>query len=221
MTVFSHCGLTALDDANLKTQSSKSESWKDVLWWSLETVGTKDFTTLFSLNYYTLAICSGRFVYIWMCECTRLYVYVYVVMWDWCYSLFYFSDRGILRDGNGPHGYSDHGAWCFSSWERYWLSLASDRPTATGLGWTQLHYMLFVCQLCAALFVNCLFICQWIFLQALPVCFACGPCFVSLLICLFGSVLVHCWVLGNFPLWAVFNNFYSKNGAHSARELHY
>lgn len=105
----------------------------------------------FSLNHYTLAICSGRIVYIWMCGCRRLCVYVYVVMWDWCYSLFYFSDRGILRDGNGPHGYSDHGAWCFSSWERYWLSLASDRPTATGLGWTQLHYMLFVCRLCAAL----------------------------------------------------------------------
>lgn len=66
----------------------------------------------------------------------------YMVMWDWCNSLFYFSDRGILRDGNGPHGYSDHGAWSFSSWERYWLSLALDRPTSIRLGWTKLQYML-------------------------------------------------------------------------------
>lgn len=39
-------------------------------------------------------------------------------------SLLYFSDRGIVRDGNGPHDKSEHAAWCFCSWERYWLSLA-------------------------------------------------------------------------------------------------
>lgn len=57
----------------------------------------------------------------------------YVVIWEWRHSLSCFSDRGILRNGSGLHGYSAHVARCFSSRGRYWLSMAIDSPAATGL----------------------------------------------------------------------------------------
>lgn len=135
-----------------------------------------------------------------MCVCQLRNVYM--VMRDWCYSLFYFSDRGILRNGNGPHGYSDHGAWCFSSWERYWLSLASDRPTSVGLGWTKLHSMLLIVD-CV---LHCLSFClsvdifassSSLFLFALPV------------ICTLFLFLQVCLALLGFGIFSILSCFWS------------
>lgn len=103
-----------------------------------------------------------------------------------------------------------------------WVWLRTDLPPQ---GWDGLHCTIF------SLFVDCVVHCLLIvylsvdlfarssclFLIALPVVFTLFLFFLSL----FVLVLVHCCLFGYFPLWAVFNHFYSKNWTHSACELHY
>lgn len=147
----------------------------------------------------------GAWVYMSMCVCQLRNVFM--AMRDWCCSLFYFSDRGILRIGNGLHGYSDHGAWCFSSWERYWLSLDE-------VGWMD----------STALYAHCLrsvycivYLSVDLFTIALPVSSSL-PCLWSSL--RFSSCMLAWAWSWLFSILTVFNHSFSKkNWSQTARPL--
>lgn len=135
--------------------------------------------------------------------------------WNRCYSLFSFSDRGILRNGNGPDGYSDHGARCFCSWKRYRLSLALDRSK---LGWDGLN-----CTVCS-LFVDwslyvCLLVDVFASFSSLHCLWSSLCCFLSL-ICLAWSCFIA-GVLDFFQAGLFLITFIPENWTHSACELHY
>lgn len=123
-------------------------------------------------------------------------------LWDWCCSLFYFSDRGILRDGNGTYAYSGHDAWCFKSWQRYWLRLASDQST-TGLELTNcIAWSLFV--VCHTILFSWFYNFSLLYFVDL----SCGLyLFIFSWKHLFCLIKVHHYGPGSHPLCAALNHF--------------
>lgn len=135
--------------------------------------------------------------------CLRVFATSEMFPWHRCHSLFCFSDRGILRNGTGPHGYSD--AWCFSSWQRYWLD------------WIALHAY--------CLLTDCMFVSRCVCLVAFPVssslhCLWSSLCFFLFLVCLARSWFIA-GVLDVFQSGLFLITFIPEKRTHSARDLHY
>lgn len=151
---------------------------------------------------------------LWVSACVRWQCDI------WCYSLFHFSDRRVLRNGSGSHGFSDHGAWCFSANERYWLSLASE--TWTGQSWPA--WWVLACWLPLAPAGQ--FICS----VALPAS-SCFPRIWAWICCSsrnfvwlgLGSLLFFnlLFFLNTFPNRLFLITFFQENWKHCPCEMHY
>lgn len=105
--------------------SSQNTTESTIHWVSVAT-GLRYFAkkthTYFSLSLQTRSIfMSGCWWFVqYTCYCKTYWQVYYRWIGNWTYyviviSLLYFSDRGIIRDGNGPHDSSEHAAWCFCS----------------------------------------------------------------------------------------------------------